>query len=153
MEWKGVHAFYDMPGHFFALVRLKNKVPQTRYHAKTKKRFFCFCIFGHHFWPSRFLPIFACRGGPGSAAPAAGRGPPRHAKIDFRLNLSRKYFGSENLTKTLRKPPENLPKTVPWCHIWNRKQNRNAHILTDKVLTHLYGRARMYLLWLLIVQT
>ena len=94
----------------FGLIRLKSKVPQTRYHAKTKKSFFYFCIFGHHFWPSRFLPIFACRGGPGSAAPAAGRGPPRHAKIDFRLNLSRKYFGSENLTKTLRKPRDNLRK-------------------------------------------
>ena len=34
------------------------------------------------FWVP-FLPIFACRGGPGRRR--RGRGPPRHAKIDFFL--------------------------------------------------------------------
>ena len=68
-----------------------------------------------------------------AGAPARGAaepGPPRHAKIgknhpnqsvrpkknflfcfSARMNLSRKYFGSESLAKTLRKPRENLPKT------------------------------------------
>ena len=46
------------------------------------------------FWVP-FLPIFACRGGPGRRR--RGRGPPRHAKIDFFLcphGPLRKYFRS-----------------------------------------------------------
>ncbi len=33
-------------------------------------------------WARWFFPIFACRWGPGSAAPAVRRGPQQHAKID-----------------------------------------------------------------------
>ena len=62
--------------------------------------------------PSRFLPIFASRGGPGSAARCGGgpRGTQKLIRFFFsaRLNLSRKYFGSESLATTSRKPPENL---------------------------------------------
>ncbi len=46
------------------------------------------------FWVP-FLPIFACRGGPGRRR--RGQGPPRHANIDFCLCLHgplRKYFRS-----------------------------------------------------------
>ena len=65
-------------------------------------------FFGHSFQFLRwFLPIFACRGGPGSAAPRGG-GPRGTQK------LIRKCFCSpEPFTKIFwkRKPRENLTKT------------------------------------------
>ena len=97
------------------IITLKSKVPQTRYHTKTKKKFFVFAflaiIFGRHgsyqFLRAAGAPVRRRRG---AGAPAA-----RKNWLFFgfsaRLNLSRKYFGSENLAKTLRKPCENLPKT------------------------------------------
>ena len=59
-----------------------------------------------------FLPIFACRGGPGSAAPRAGAPAARKKIICFwsrepftKIFLKRKP--RENLTRTLRKSYEN----------------------------------------------
>ena len=67
--------------------------------------------------PSRFLPIFACRGGPGSAARCGGgpRGTQKLIKIFF--------CSSEPFTKIFwkRKPRENLTKTL-------RKSHENAWI-------------------------
>ena len=75
-----------------------------------------------YLWLRWFLPIFACRGGPGSAARCGGgpRGTQKlirtfvllarafHENI-FEAKASRKPC--ENLAKTLRKPGENLAKT------------------------------------------
>ena len=66
-----------------------------------------------------FLPIFACRGGPGSAAPRGGGPRGTQKLIIFWFFCSPEPFTKifwkrkprENLAKTLRKPPENLPKT------------------------------------------
>ena len=85
-------------------------------------------IFGRHFlavdlWLRWFLPIFACRGGPGSAARCGGgpRGTQKLIRICFfcspepftKIFWKRKPREEprENLPKTFRKPPENLPKT------------------------------------------
>ena len=70
------------------------------------------------FWEP-FLPIFACRGGPGSAAPRGGGPRGTQKLIIFWFFCSPEPFTKifwkrkprENLAKTLRKPPENLPKT------------------------------------------
>ena len=84
--------------------------------------------FGHHFWPSRFLPIFACCGGPGSAAPRGGGPRGTQKLIKFCFLLARTFHEnmleaktSQNLAKTSRKPPGNLPETSrkPREHLGN----------------------------------
>ena len=70
------------------------------------------------FWVT-FLPIFACRGGPGRRR--RGRGPPRHAKIDFFL-LARTFHENIFEAKASRKPCENLAKT-------SRNPNQNTRLI------------------------
>ena len=87
-------------------------------------------LFSMYFWEP-FLPIFACRGGPGSAAPRGGgpRGTQKliffYARTDHYENIFEafslpartftKIFSKrkprENLAKTSRKPRENLALT------------------------------------------
>ena len=73
-----------------------------------------------HNGPSRFFPIVACRGGPGSAARCGGgpRGTQQLIKFfgfgspEPFTKIFWKRSPRENITKTLRKPHENLPKTL-----------------------------------------
>ena len=51
-----------------------------------------------------------------------GRGPPRHAKIDFCFLLARTFHENIFETKTLRKPRENLAKT-------SRNPNQNTRLI------------------------
>ena len=82
--------------------------------------FVCGMILACDLWLRWFLPIFACRGGPGSAARCGGgpRGTQKLIRIFCfcspepftKIFLKRKP--RENLAKTLRKPCENLAKTL-----------------------------------------
>ena len=73
-------------------------------------------IFDHHFWPS-FLAVtiltnFCMPRGPRFGG-AAGRGPPRHAKIDqFFFLLAWNFHENILEAKASRKPCENLAKTL-----------------------------------------